>query len=230
MDAGGHQEMPIIIRISVEHDDGIRAAKDQQFSRSRSPARPRQRKQPPGGSGEEVASWIYCARQGAQIRLSTIRDPVKPPGQGPDELRLVRDVRLAAGLPATLTADRRVAIDSACVSLWRKAGSPAMPSLAMRGDGIIAGALAEAQLRGSPQGRTSPARPSGATPAEPRGSQQAAIPDGIVLGPGAADDLVLGDQHERTGRRGRTVVFLGFDQDLVGGDLEGTGQGPGRGA
>src|SRR5438132_331048 len=57
-------------------------------------------------------------------------------------------------------------------------------------------------------------------------SKEAAFPDGIKLGPGAADDPVVGDKQERGRRRGRCALVRGLDEDLVGGDLEAARLGP----
>ena len=73
MHARGHQEMPIIIRITIQDDDGIRRAIHDEVLAilAAGPAAAQETARP--GSGAAAASWMYCARQGAQIRLNTMR-------------------------------------------------------------------------------------------------------------------------------------------------------------
>ena len=76
MDARGHQEMPIIIRITIEDDDGVLAARDQQVLAVLVAGQPAAEEAAVARlAARRRASWMYCARQGAQIRFSTMPDP-----------------------------------------------------------------------------------------------------------------------------------------------------------
>ena len=183
MDAGGDQQMPVIIREPVEHDDGVWAAKDEEVlsilvvgqaaaeetSLGEAPAKRRphgctaRAKGPRSGSARFVIPWSR-------------------PGSARDGLRLVTDVRVAAGPPATAHRRSGVAIDSTCVSLWRKPGDSrnAFPGGAETDPLRPPRRIVVARSR---EGRAGPAPASGHNAGRPGGSQQAAIPDRIVLRP-----------------------------------------------
>ena len=139
MDARGHEQMPVIIRVTIEHDDRVGAAEHEEVVAVAVVGEPLAEEAPAGG-----------LRRGGGL-VDVLRAPGGPdptqhdirsrgdggPGLGPGRSAMEQSLEMPTTRRRPRSRSGEGPADRRCISLWRKDVALAMPSLAFRRAGTV---------------------------------------------------------------------------------------------